>query len=97
MCFQDIYPPVMELSKENNGNTDASFLDLDIRITDNKFDVKLFDKRDNFPFSMVHMPHASSNMPSSIFYASTGAEILRISRATTDRNNIFLSSNCFFV
>ena len=41
------------------------------------------------------MPHASSNMPSSIFYASIGAEILRISRATTDRNSFFLSSNCF--
>ena len=35
-------------------------------------------------------------MPSSIFYAYyIGAEILRTSRATTDRNNFFISSNCF--
>ena len=93
--FQEIYPPKMELSKENNGNRDASFLDLDIRVTDNKFDVKLFNKKYNFSFLIVRMPHANSNVPSSIFYASIGTEILRISPATTDRNNFFLSSNCF--
>ena len=73
-CFKDIYPQELELKKENNGNKQATFLDLDISVNDNKFEIKLFDKRDAFPFSIVRMPFYSSNIPSSIFYASIGAD-----------------------
>ena len=43
---------------------------------------KLFDKRDNFPFSIVRMPDLSGNIPSHIFYGSIMSEFLRIARAT---------------
>ena len=38
------------------------------------------------------MPYASSNMPSTIFYSSLGAEILRIARATSNVESFTESS-----
>ena len=89
--FKDIYPPELELKKEH-GNVAASFLDLDITLKDGQFDVKLFDKRDAFPFKIVRMPYRDSNMPSRIFYSSFGAEILRIARTSTESNSFFESA-----
>ena len=81
--FGEIYPPELELKKENSNNDQASFLDLDIKVNNRVFDIQLFDKRDAFPFPIVRMPFTSSNMPSSIFYSSLGAELLRIARCST--------------
>ena len=86
--FKDIYPPELELKKEH-GNTNASFLDLDITIKDSQFAVKLYDKRDAFPFKIVRMPYRESNMPSRIFYSAFGAEILRIARTSTESKSFF--------
>ena len=81
--FHEIYPPELELKKEH-GNDNASFLDLDISLRKQAFDVKLFDKRDAFPFDIVRMPQRQSNIPSRIFYSSIGAEILRIGRTSSN-------------
>ena len=43
---------------------------------------KLFDKRDGFPFRIVRMPYASSNIPESIFYSSMVGEFLRVAHCT---------------
>ena len=43
---------------------------------------KLFDKRDAFSFSIVHMPEFSRNIPSNIFYGAVFSELLRIGGAT---------------
>ena len=42
----------------------ATFLDLDIKISEDKFLYKMFDKRDLFAFSVVGMPYIDSNIPS---------------------------------
>jgi len=94
--FHEIYPAEMELGKENDGTNSASFLDLEISITDNNFKLSLYDKRDGFPFSIVRMPYRSSNMPSMIFYSAIGAEILRIAKATSNVET-FLVSVCSLV
>lgn len=52
-----------------------------INIEGNKFSINLFDKRNVFPFSIVRMPHLTSNILYNtfyMFYAAFGAEILRI-------------------
>ena len=83
----------MELKKENDGSKNASFLDLDITIEDDKtFSLKLYDKRDAFPFDIVRLPYISNNMPSRIFYATFGGELLRIARCTTGCENFIESS-----
>ena len=60
----------------------ATFLELDITIHDGMFIYKLFDKRDEFPFSIVRMPDLSGNIPDHVFYGSVISEFLRIARAT---------------
>lgn len=62
----------------------ASFLDLDIKIMDGKFQVVLFDKRDLFSFSFVRMSDKSSNALSSIVYSAICAESLSIARASNN-------------
>ena len=81
--YREIYPKELELKKENIDITEASFLDLLITIDNNKFKTKLFDKRNNFSFSIVRMPHRNSNIPGKMFYSTINAEILRICRATS--------------
>jgi len=89
--YHHIYPEELELGKENSDNTEASFLDLDIKIENNIFKVGLFDKRDAFNFSIVRMPYKSSNIPSNMFYSSIGAETLRIARASNSSDYFSLS------
>ena len=81
--FHEIYPSELELKKEH-GNDNASFLDLSIHLREQHFEVRLFDKRDAFPFDIVRMPQRHSNIPSRIFYSSIGAEVLRIGRTSSN-------------
>lgn len=79
----DIYPQELILKKENHNIKSATFLDLNINIVGNQFITKLYDKRDSFSFSIVRLPHKSSNNPSKMFYSTIAAEIIRICKATT--------------
>lgn len=79
--FKDIYPDELELKVEHEGYS-GTFLHLDIRVEENQFVHKLYDKRDAFPFSIVRMPYLSSNIPKKIFYSALVGEFLRIARAT---------------
>ena len=78
---QAIYPPELQVKCEHEGQH-ATFLELDITIENGIFVYKLFDKRDEFPFSIVRMPDLSGNIPDHVFYGSVMSEFLRIARAT---------------
>ena len=90
--LKDIYLKELELKKENNSNSCASFLDLYIYIENGEFHTRLFDQQDNFGFGIIRMPFYCSNVPSQIFYGSIGAEFLRISGTTSKIEEI--SRNC---
>ena len=79
--YKEIYPKELELKCEHQG-THATFLDIDITIVDGLFIYKLFDKRDDFPFSIVRMPDLTGNIPDHVFYGSIMSEFLRIARCT---------------
>ena len=70
------------MKPENQSTESESYLDLDLRNDEKVFNRKLYDKRDAFPFSVVRMPHYQSNMPSTMFYSTITAEVLRICRTT---------------
>ena len=89
--FREIYPPELELKLEHSGQM-ATFLNLHIQIMDGKFVYKLFDKRNNFPFSIVRMPHRERNIPESIFYSALAGEFLRISRSSMLQDDLVSSS-----
>ena len=92
--YKDIYPTELELQKENDSNSCASFLDLYIYIKNEEFYTRLFDKRNNFGFDIVRMPFYCSTFPSKMFYRSMsiGAEFRIISRAFSKIED--LSRNC---
>ena len=81
-----IYPPELQLNLESSGDT-INFLDLSLTNENGHIDVALYDKRDNFPFSIVRLLFASSNIPSRMFYNCVGAEILRIGRICSNDLN----------
>ena len=89
--IKNIYPKELELKKGNVGHDQASYLDIESKISNRQFSHKLYDKRDDFNFNIVRMPYLSNNMPSRIFYSSYSSEILRIARCTSDKED-FLAS-----
>ena len=78
-----IYPPELQLNKENEDDTCTDFLDMHIEINDGIFTTRLYDKRDYFGFNITRLPYRDSNIPAKMFYSSIAAECLRICRATT--------------
>ena len=81
--YKDSYPDELELKKKNEETCKISILHLWIEVYDRKCTIELTDKRDSFPFYISCMSYLDRNMPSKIFHASIGSEILRIARATT--------------
>ena len=81
--YQDIYPPELQLNKENEGYSSTDFLDMHIEIQDKVFTTRLYDKRDHFGFDITRLPYRDSNIPAKMFYSSIAAECLRICQATT--------------
>ena len=60
--------------KKNANDNVATFLNLNIRIEEGQFSTKLYDKRDEFNFSIVRLLYKYSNIPSKIFYSIIFAE-----------------------
>ena len=60
-----IYPSELQLNKANVSDTEASFLDLHISISDG---LNFFDKRDDFDFDIVNIPFLDGDVPRSASY-----------------------------
>ena len=63
---KDIYPLEIELKIENKSTQGRSFLRFYLKVCGRQFSSNIFDKRDNFLFSVVGIPYLSSNSPSKI-------------------------------
>lgn len=72
-------------------DTEASFLDLDIKFLNKKFSFNVYDKRDSFPFFIATMAYLRSNILSKLFSALDDAEIIRIPRIATEMESFKLS------
>ena len=92
----EIYPPELVLKKENETDSRATFLDMEINIIDNKYIYNLYDKRDSYPFFIVRFPYKCSNIPSKIFHSTIGAETLRICRASSTLPAFLKSTKPFY-
>ena len=90
--YPEIYPSELELKKENVVNTETNFFELNIRLSERLFHTKLYDKRDEFGFHISRLPFKDSNIPHRMFYSSASAEILRICRATSNLQDVVVSS-----
>ena len=60
-----IYPSELQLNKANVSDTEASFLDLNLSISDGFVKTKFYDKRDDFDFDIVNFPFLDGDVPRS--------------------------------
>ena len=60
-----IYPPELEIKDTTDSSSSASYLDFLSDDNNGHLNTKLYDKRDDFNFSIVNFPFLSSNIPAS--------------------------------
>ena len=63
-----IYPSQLQLNKANTSDTEATFLDLHLSISNDIVSIKIYDKRDDFDFEIVIFPFLDGDVPRSTSY-----------------------------
>ena len=77
-----IYPGELEIKDTTESDTSASYLDILLeKDTNGNLTTKLYDKRDDFNFSIVNFPYLCSNIPSSPAYGVYISQLIRYARA----------------
>ena len=79
-----IYPSELQLNKANVSDTEASFLDLHLSISDGFVQTTIYDKRDDF--DIVNFPLLDGDVPRSTSYISQLIRFARVSGHVDDFN-----------
>ena len=78
-----IYPSELQLNKANVSDTEASFLDLHLSISDGFVQTKIYDKRDDFDFDIVNFPFLDGDVPRSTSYDVYISQLIRFARVSS--------------
>ena len=78
-----IYPSELQLNKTNVSDTDASFLDLHLSISDGFVKTKIYDKRDDFDFDIVNFPFLDGDVRRSTPYGVYISRLIRFARVSS--------------
>ena len=78
-----IYPSELQLNKANVSDTEASFLDLHLSISDGFVQTKIYDKRDDFYFDIVNFPFLDGDGPRSTSYGVYISQLIRFARVSS--------------
>lgn len=90
--FETIYPSELQLNNTNISNKESNYLDMNISIdSSNKFEYKLYDKRQDFSFKVVSLPNLASNIPVSAAYSVFYSQIIRIFYANNNIEHFYTS------
>ncbi|KAK3108765.1 hypothetical protein FSP39_015175 [Pinctada imbricata] len=82
--LSSIFPSELEVKETTETNNSASYLDIMLSYdTDGPMNTSLYDKRDDFNFSITNFPFLSSNIPSSPAYGVFISQLIRYARAST--------------
>ena len=86
-CFDSmvnhIYPLELQLNKANVSDTEASFLDLHLSISDGFIKTKIFDKRDDFVFDIVNSAFLDGDVSRSTSYGVYISQLIRFARVSS--------------
>ena len=74
-----IFPSELELNKAKVSDTDTSFLDLHLSISDGFVRTKMFDKRGDFDFHIVNFPFLDVDVPRATSYGVYISQLIRLS------------------
>ena len=78
-----IYPSELQLNKANTCDTEATFLDLLLSISNDTFSTKINDKRDDFNFEIVNFACLDGDVPRSKSYGAYISQLIRFARASS--------------
>ena len=73
-----IYPSELQLNKANVSDTEASFLDLHLSISDGFVKTKIYDKRDDF--DSVNFPFLDGDVPRLTSYGVYISQLIRFAQ-----------------
>ena len=78
-----IYPSELLLNKDNTSDTEATFLDLHLSISNDIVSTKIYYKRDDFDFEIVNFPFLDGDVPRSTSYGVYISQLIRFARASS--------------
>ena len=81
--ISQIYPSELQLNKANTSDTKAAFLDLHLSISNDINSTKIYDKRDDFDFEIVHFPFLDGDVPRSTSYGVYISQLILFARASS--------------
>ena len=83
-----IYPTELQLNRANSSDTEAPFLDLNLRISNGTVSTKIYDKRDDFDFDIVNFPFLDGDVPPRTSYGVYIyiyiSQLIRFARASSN-------------
>ena len=77
------YPSELQLNKANVSDTEASFLDLHLSISDGFVHTKIYDNRDDFDFDIVNFLFLDGDVPRSTSYGVYISQLIRFARVSS--------------
>ena len=79
-----IYPTELQLNKANSSDTEASFSDLNLCISNGIVSTKIYDKRDDFDFDIVYFPFLDGDVPRRTSYGLYISQLIRFAGASSN-------------
>ena len=80
-AIEKIYPLELVLKDTTPADGKVAYLDRQIEIRDRQLVMSLYDKRDDFPFSIHNYPHLDSNVPCMRTYGVYISQLIRFAKA----------------
>ena len=81
----------LEIKDTTDSSNSASYLDIMLSIDkDQHLTTKIYDKRDDFDFSIVNFPFLCSNIPRSPAYGVFISQLIRYSRACSSYQDFLI-------
>ena len=94
--INDIYPEEFELKNATTAPTETSYLDTNIIIGEGNDSVRIsvYNKRDDFSFTIVNFPYIDSNIPSRPAYGVYISQLVRYARICTRKEDFMHRHSC---
>ena len=74
----------MMITNTNISSTEVTYLDISIKITNNKYIYKSYDKRNNFNFKIINYPNLHGNIPTNPAYGVFTSQLIRYTHINMD-------------
>ncbi|EYB96160.1 hypothetical protein Y032_0153g2941 [Ancylostoma ceylanicum] len=85
--LNEVYCGVLSLETTHESNYKCNYLDLEINIRNNTVITKMYNKTDSFGFPIKRFPHFFTNISIGVKKATIYAEVLRIARTCSTRQD----------